>query len=246
MIKAFIYAITNKLNNKKYIGTTKYDIQQRYKEHVSRSKSSKYIHYPLYNAFRKYGLENFEISIIEECDENKMFEREIYYISLFDTYRGEGYNATIGGEGKQGVEVTDEKIIETYIDNGNKLYATSNKLNCNAETIRNILHKYGIPTNSFKQYNEDKIISYYKNGMSKRKIGEKYNLCEDTIANIIKRNNVKLKSEIIEEISKICSKFIVNLYKNKFTINEISLISKLNNLAIENRLFSLKIVLNEI
>ena len=36
--------------------------------------------YPLYPAMRKYGLENFEISMVEEIDNKLLDERECYWI----------------------------------------------------------------------------------------------------------------------------------------------------------------------
>ena len=41
----------------------------------------------------KYGVENFSFEILEETD--KPEQQEIYYISLYDSYKN-GYNATIG------------------------------------------------------------------------------------------------------------------------------------------------------
>lgn len=52
----------------------------------------------LSKAFRKYGLDNFTFEILEECDIDLLDEREIYYITLYDTYFN-GYNETTGGNG---------------------------------------------------------------------------------------------------------------------------------------------------
>ena len=73
-----IYKITNKINNKSYIGQSK-DIQRRWKEHIKHSKD---IHdtQVIYLAIRKYGLENFKFSIVEECALESLDEKEIYYI----------------------------------------------------------------------------------------------------------------------------------------------------------------------
>lgn len=48
-------------------------------------------------AFNKYGIENFEYIIIEECENCNMSEREKYWIKHYDSYNS-GYNMTIGGE----------------------------------------------------------------------------------------------------------------------------------------------------
>ena len=93
-----IYCITNKINNKKYIGQSK-NIYKRWKQHKNKIKSNDNNY--LYNAIRLYGLENFSFEIIEECSIDELNEREIYYINYFDSYNN-GYNSTYGGDGSSG------------------------------------------------------------------------------------------------------------------------------------------------
>lgn len=50
-----------------------------------------------HRASQKYGEENFEWAILEECEDNELNEREIYWIAYYDTYNN-GYNATKGGD----------------------------------------------------------------------------------------------------------------------------------------------------
>lgn len=47
-------------------------------------------------AIKKYGIENFDFSIIEECSPDFLDERERYWISYYDSYNN-GYNRTPGG-----------------------------------------------------------------------------------------------------------------------------------------------------
>ena len=75
----YIYKIVNKVNNKCYIGQTIRHYGQRWRNHRSEAfnvNSAKY-DYPLYRAIRKYGLENFDFIIIEECNNKILTEREI-------------------------------------------------------------------------------------------------------------------------------------------------------------------------
>ena len=92
----FIYKITNKINGKIYIGKTEFSIKKRWKEHIADSKKG-FVNRPLYNAMNKYGISNFLIEQIEECE--NLNERERYWIQYYDTYKN-GYNATLGGDGK--------------------------------------------------------------------------------------------------------------------------------------------------
>jgi group I intron endonuclease len=95
----YIYVIENKVNNKKYVGQT-INPDMRWKRHIQQDmKKSNCL---IGNAFKKWGLENFEFTVIEECENHKMSEREQYYIKYYNTYVGydnaNGYNMTIGGE----------------------------------------------------------------------------------------------------------------------------------------------------
>lgn len=75
--KSGVYKITNCINGKFYIGSTKSFIL-RYRSHLSslsRGKSGSRI---LQNAVIKYGIINFIFSIVEDCENYE--EREVYYI----------------------------------------------------------------------------------------------------------------------------------------------------------------------
>tara|TARA_R110000868_G_scaffold68159_1_gene201518 strand:- start:1732 stop:2538 length:807 start_codon:yes stop_codon:yes gene_type:complete len=92
---AYIYSITNNINNKQYIGLTQRDNPyDRWKEHI---KSSKISTYPIHCAIRKYGVSNFKFRIVEECSNTIVKEKEQYYIQKYNTFN-EGYNATLGGD----------------------------------------------------------------------------------------------------------------------------------------------------
>lgn len=74
--------------------------------------------YPLYCAFRKYGVENFNFKIIEKCSVKKLNEREIYYIdkynSLTEKLGGFGYNLTVGGQLCETYVGTSDQGVYTY------------------------------------------------------------------------------------------------------------------------------------
>ena len=94
-----IYKITNKINDKAYIGQA-IDIESRWSKEKSRAFQPDSTEYnkTLSKAFRKYGIDNFSFEIIEECEMSVLDEREIYYIAIYNTYF-EGYNETTGGNG---------------------------------------------------------------------------------------------------------------------------------------------------
>lgn len=90
-----IYKIVNKLNGKMYIGQTIHSLECRKKRHLRALKDGNNNH--LYQAIRKYGLDNFEFSVICEVFDKKILnELETYYIKKFDTIKN-GYNMVDGG-----------------------------------------------------------------------------------------------------------------------------------------------------
>lgn len=97
----YIYCITNLINSKKYIGKTTSTIEERWKEHCQDYKKERCEKRPLYDAFNKYGIENFKIECLEEIkDNNLLSNKEIYWINELQTYGSNGYNASKGGDGK--------------------------------------------------------------------------------------------------------------------------------------------------
>lgn len=92
----YIYKITNKINQKKYIGKTN-DPERRKREHFSKTNLKNEPNKILYKAMEKYGRENFIFDIIEECSEEKWEDREKYWISHFNSLIPNGYNMIDGG-----------------------------------------------------------------------------------------------------------------------------------------------------
>lgn len=78
-MKCGIYCITNKINNKQYIGQS-VDIKKRFREHCfsARHPENKDYNMPIHLAMAKYGIENFQIEILELCNRDKLNEKEIY------------------------------------------------------------------------------------------------------------------------------------------------------------------------
>lgn len=98
-----IYKATNKINGKVYIGKTIYSLNKRMSVHVC-SKVGYFSH-----ALRKYGLQSFDISIIDAAQSEEILnEKEIYWIKTFNCRAPNGYNLTDGGEGTSGRIVSEE------------------------------------------------------------------------------------------------------------------------------------------
>lgn len=97
MEKYKLYVITCLVNGKKYIGKTCKSLDCRFQEHIRDCKRN--VNRKLQNAIKKYGKQNFTISLLEECDtEEESYNREIQLIAEHNTYKN-GYNSSTGGDG---------------------------------------------------------------------------------------------------------------------------------------------------
>ena len=130
-----IYKISNITNGHCCVGQS-IDIRKRWIAHKNSS-----LDYPLYKAFKKYGIENFVFEILEECKKQELDEKEEYYIKTFDSYNN-GYNQTLLCKGSGHPNIfTQDKLYDLFDDlmytniSKNEL---ANKYNCSERTIRNI------------------------------------------------------------------------------------------------------------
>lgn len=115
-----IYIIKNIKNDKVYIGQTTCGLNYRWNQHLKSAMNNYEPTMVIYNAMRKYGIENFFISILEDNIEiEKLNEREKYWIDYYNSKVPNGYNVREGGEdcGRKEVYKIDIKtnnIIECY------------------------------------------------------------------------------------------------------------------------------------
>lgn len=108
-----IYKIENLINHKVYIGQSK-NIAQRWKEHRYCISSNKNEKYPLYKAIHKYGIENFEFSVLQECKIEQLNELEIYWINKYNSFK-EGYNQNNGRDGNtHPLKLSEQQVLEIY------------------------------------------------------------------------------------------------------------------------------------
>ena len=92
----YIYLITNKINGKQYVGQTICkDINERWKKHKQVDKHS--LGNYIYNAYMKYGTNNFKFQIICICFDEDSNNYEEYYIKKYNTIVPNGYNLKEGG-----------------------------------------------------------------------------------------------------------------------------------------------------
>lgn len=128
-----VYKITNLVNNKSYIGSS-IRVEKRWAQHKNAAFNPNHPQYNshLYNAFRKYGLNNFKFEILSQdyTSIEDMEEGEQEFIIAYDSVNN-GYNNTYNTNShiialeninnyllktsqKCALVDKDEKIIEVY------------------------------------------------------------------------------------------------------------------------------------
>ena len=110
-----VYKITNLINQKAYIGSS-VRVEKRWKEHINcskREKDKKY-NYPLYQAFRKYGIENFSFEVLKDdfqsIEEMQQYEQDM--IVYYNTYNNNGYNQTLNTDSNNIANENLQKHLE--------------------------------------------------------------------------------------------------------------------------------------
>lgn len=119
-----IYKITNNINNKIYIGQTVRTLEERVAEHKRKRKLL------ISKAFRKYGIENFKIEIIDEAKTiEELNDKEFNWIKFYNCITPLGYNQCEGGGNTLGYHHKEEskkkmskKKSEMYLGKNNPFY----------------------------------------------------------------------------------------------------------------------------
>jgi|SRR5699024_2173605 len=149
-----IYLIRNNVNNKVYIGQSKY-IEKRWIDHKCLGKNTnKDNHaannYPLYRAMKKYGVDNFSLTILEEVEDyTQMDNIENKYI---EEYRAitDGYNQRI---------TSSRGYSKEYIINKRELKYSVTKEKLRSELLSHSFEKvasiYGVSSNSIRKWCKD-------------------------------------------------------------------------------------------
>ena len=136
---AYIYLISNDVNNKLYVGKTVSTIDIRYNKHISEA-FTQHSDYAIHRAMRKYGISHFKVTEIENCSLEEVSERERYWIKHYDSYNN-GYNETQGGEGNLKY---DYEIIYSLFVSGMTQKEIAQKLGCEKHTITRALKNFGV------------------------------------------------------------------------------------------------------
>lgn len=230
-----IYKFTNKINGMSYIGQS-LNPNGRIRGHIrdALKGSEKSL---LYKAIRTYGIDNFEVDIIEMIETNKfdyqriINEKEKYYINLYNSITPNGYNKNNGGSGATIVSDYTRNKLSTTMNKPEYKQRMSNKMKesipkgkdspyygkqrSTYDKIRMIEGRYGITLTEEQYHERVRLISLYGTA--------DHNKIRDKIKRKLYKERLK-EQQLQEKENKILIKDY--WYKQRFMKHFMSIIDK--------------------
>ena len=139
-----IYIIKNNINNKVYIGQS-VDINARWSAHKYSALRPQHQTYnvEIHKAMREFGVNEFYIETLEECNYLQLSEKEIYWIKKFNSYK-KGYNMTLGGESNRGEANGRAILTEVQVEDIRMSYNARIPFRTVLEKYKGIISKRGL------------------------------------------------------------------------------------------------------
>ena len=193
-----IYKWTNKINNKVYIGKS-VNLAKRLREYRYEIKRGN--DRPIIRALKKYGFENFDFEIIENCDtltDEELIAREQYWIDYYDAQNTEkGYNL---------LRAEETPLDYTFGSNNIKARLNEEKV----LNIREMIFLQNIsPANVYKMYADE--ISY--DAFCKAYRGQTWqnvdtSMIRDISTEVVRKGQkkAKLTADDVKEIRRLAEK----------------------------------------
>ena len=186
-----VYKITNTVTGDFYIGSSK-NIKKRWVQHKCPSSWKRYPNNPMYLDFQKYGVDSFDLQILEDVEIDYLKESEQKFIDkLQPTYNSNRANGWDVERRKEYQKKYDKKYYQQNRENKKKYYQQ------NRENKKKYDKKY-------YQQNRENKKEYYQQFCSYN--GETLKLC--ALATRFKRAGV-------EHPVKEAKKYILTNYKDK-------------------------------
>ena len=149
-----IYKITSP-SNKVYIGQS-INLERRFKHYknLKEIKGQKKVYYSI----KKHGYINHTFEILEECSENELNEREVYWINFYNCVE-EGLNISSGGgsfgklnKGKKRSLQTKTKISQTKQNNPRDTTEEMIQMYRDTSTSQKQIFQYDLDGNFISKY----------------------------------------------------------------------------------------------
>jgi group I intron endonuclease len=174
--KCGVYIITNLVNSKKYIGSSK-DLFTRLNKHRLELEKGTHVNKHLQSSFSKHGIDNFEYGILCVCEENVQYINEQYYIDI----------------------IKPEYNIAIDVINSTKTEEVKSKI---SNSIKN---KY-LENPDFNRKHKDNLYLYDVESWKLIKIGKLSELCNYLYNNSSSLKVYQIDSGLIKDKYVVCSK----------------------------------------
>ena len=154
---AGIYCIRNKVNDKRYIGSS-LNIEERFKKHKQRLRNKKHINKHLERAWHKYGENNFEFSILETLiKETEIRELEQLILDTFNCASSDlFYNISDSASGFSSKQGSCYGKIGGQIIKNKVSFGPIIQIDCDTNEIVG-LYKRNTDINQFKKFHRTHI-----------------------------------------------------------------------------------------
>lgn len=184
MYEGFIYKVCNDIHPELvYIGQTVQEIRYRWRGHLYDTRNDTYS-CALHNMIKKYGAEHFTVYEIEKycCKTkeeliDKLNEREIYNIALYDSYHN-GLNCNSGGNNEeQNTKQVDQYGFDgSYIATYNSVQELKTVLNNPSAVYQCCIGKCDCAYGYIWRYHGDALDKYkLPNELTKKKVSSRVN-----------------------------------------------------------------------
>ena len=215
-------------SGKSYIGQTIQSEQTRWNQHCrdAYNCSSPLYETILSKAIRKYGKNNFSVTILKDnIPKEELNQYEEYYIQLYNTYFN-GYNSSFGGEGG-GQKYNYDDFYQLWQEG--KTITEISKINkCPLNTVHRILKACGVSEEQMKnrfvegirmfdEQQRNNLKQAYERGASISQLSKQYDASYTAIRNALKWTNTNMRpaqgieSNSVAQID-IKTNQIINIY----------------------------------
>lgn len=184
-----IYGIKNKKNGKMYVGQS-VDVKGRFVRHKTELKNNKHKNKHLQNSYNKNGIEQFEFFVIEECEKDKLTEREQEWIDKYprrNLYNQQFEVYDLQGErnpffGKKHTDATKSRMSllkkDVYNGSNNPNFGKKHSKEVGLKMVRNN------PRTKLTQEKVLEIVDLLKNGQPHQQIADLFNIGRTVVTRI--------------------------------------------------------------
>lgn len=202
-----VYMITNKTNDKKYIGSTSMvrGFRCRWNNHCNDLKLNKHHSIHLQNHVNKYGIEDLNFSIIEILDDISICrKREKYWLDFYgfeNTFNiSKETDISIGGRSHPCyIPIDTNKVIELF-NTGMHLSKMAKELNTTKYKIISELRRSGIGEDYMESLPLRQI--YFRHVLGKEtttSLAKEYNVSRTALERRFRKHGYKNRFDIIDE-----------------------------------------------